>query len=126
MSTTLLTVTMAATVIIGLFLEAGVELYRRRLAAASFTAAAGFVTFHIAFIAIAWQAAATVAEEEPYPAVASLPTAAYDAPAWAAVAFLATGIILAALQWRRERVMKKQLEQFFERCLFGHNEAKED
>ncbi len=114
MSTIWLTVTVSIMFIVGLFAAAVTALYWRRLAAASVLAAAGFAILHLAFIAIAWRAAATVAEDAAYPAVASLPTAVYDAPAWAAVAFLATGIILAALQWRRERVMKKQLEQFFE------------
>ena len=74
MSTIWLTVTVSIMLIVGLFLRAAAELYRHRLVVASLLAAAGFAALHLAFIAIAWQAAATVAEEEPYPAVASLPT----------------------------------------------------
>ena len=123
MSTAPLTAVIVVTLVVGLFAAAGVTLYRRQLAAASLIAAAGFGVIHLGFVSMAWEAAAT---SEALPGIASLPTGIYDAPAWAAVAFLAIGVVLSVLQWRRERIMKKQLKELLEYCFFGHNEAKED
>ena len=113
MSSIPLTVVVVVVLIAGLFTAAGVALFRRRLPEAALTTA----------VAVAWKAAAT---SEALPGIASLPTGIYDAPAWAAVAFLAIGVVLSVLQWRRERIMKKQLKELLEYCFFGHNEAKED
>ena len=103
MSTIWLTITVSIMLIVGLFLRAAAELYRHRLVVASLLAAAGFAALHLAFIAIAWQAAATVAEEEPYPAVASLPTAAYDMSAWIALVLLVAAGIGCGARHIRER-----------------------
>lgn len=122
MSTAPLTAVTVVTLVVGLFAAAGVTLYRRQLAAASLIAAAGFGVIHLGFVSMAWEAAAT---SEELPAIASLPTAVYDAPAWAAVAFLATGIALSVLQRRREKALEKKFEKAFEH-LFGPYEAEED
>ena len=123
MSTITLTVVVVVVLIAGLFTAAGVALFRRRLPEAALTTAAALAAAHLTFVAVAWKAAAT---SEALPGIASLPTGIYDAPAWAAVAFLAIGVVLSVLQWRRERIMKKQLKELLEYCFFGHNEAKED
>jgi len=122
MSTTALTVVVVVALIAGLFAASVAALYRRQLAAASFIAAAGFGVMHLGFVSMAWEAAAT---SEELPAIASLPTAAYDIPAWAAVALLATGIALSVLQRRREKALEKKFEEAFEH-LFGPYEAEED
>lgn len=104
MSTVWLTVAVGVMLIVGLFLRAAAELYRHRsLVVVSLLAAAGFAALHLAFITIAWQAAATVAEEEPYPAVASLPTAVYDMPAWIALVLLVAAGIGCSARHIRER-----------------------
>ena len=123
MSSIPLTVVVVVVLIAGLFTAAGVALFRRRLPEAALTTAAVLAAAHLTFVAVAWKAAAT---SEALPGIASLPTGIYDAPAWAAVAFLAIGVVLSVLQWRRERIMKKQLKELLEYCFFGHNEAKED
>ena len=129
MSTTALTVVVVVALIAGLFAASVAALYRRRLAAAALAAAAICATAHIVFVSLAWEGAASMQGEESAaatPPISSLPTGIYDAPAWAAVAFLAIGVVLSVLQWRRERIMKKQLKELLEYCFFGHNEAKED
>lgn len=123
MSSIPLTVVVVVVLIAGLFTAAGVALFRRRLPEAALTTAAALAAAHLTFVAVAWKAAAT---SEALPGIASLPTGIYDAPAWAAIAFLAIGVVLSVLQWRRERIMKKQLKELLEYCFFGHNEAKED
>ena len=127
MSTVWLTDTLGIMLIVGLFLGAAAEFYRHRLATASLLAAAGFAALHFAFIAIAWRAAATVGEA-PYPAVASLPTAIYDLTAWIAVAFLATGIVLAVIQRHRRKAAEKEMAELLMH-FFGVNggdESEED
>ena len=136
MSTDILTAIVSATLVFGFGAVALRELYHRRLAAAALAAAATCAVAHVVFVMVAWKEAASAYLDAPLtmrqgeelaamPPISSLPTGAYDAPAWASLAFLATGIILAALQWRRERVMKKQLEQFF-KCLFEPDETEEN
>lgn len=103
MSTIPLTMVVVVVLIAGLFAASITALYRRQLEAASFIAAAGLTVLHLAFIAIAWQAAATVTEEEPYPAVASLPTTVYDTPAWIALVLLVAAGIECGARHIRER-----------------------
>lgn len=122
MSTTPLTMVVVVVLIAGLFAASITALYRRQLAAASFIAAAGLTVLHLAFIAIAWEAAAT---SETLPGIASLPTEVYDAPAWAAVAFLTTGIIGGIVHQIRRRRRREAIERYFENLL-GLYEADED
>ena len=96
-------------------------LYRRQLVKASVLAAAVSAVIHLAFVMSAWKEAA---EEVPYPGVSSLPTAVYDAPAWAAVVFLTTGIILEVIQRRRQKAAEKKLLEALMRS-FGVNEGNE-
>ena len=104
MSTTILTTITVYTLIGGLNVALLEALDRRQLVKASLFAAAMSAVIHLAFVMSAWKEAA---EEVPYPGASSLPTAVYDAPAWAAVVFLTTGIILAVIQRRRQKALKK-------------------
>jgi len=81
-------------------------------------AAAEFAVLHITLVMSAWKEAA---EEVPYPGASSLPTAVYDAPAWAAVVFLITGTVLAVIQWRRRKAAEKALAKAL-MDYFGLNE----
>ena len=96
-------------------------LYRRQLVKASVLAAAVSAVIHLVFVMSAWKEAA---EEVPYPGVSSLPTAVYNAPAWAAVVFLTTGIILEVIQRRRQKAAEKKLLEALMRS-FGVNEGNE-
>ncbi len=125
MSTTALTVVVVVVLIAGLFAASVAALYRRRLAAAALTTAAALAAAHLTFVAVAWEAAAT---SETLPGIASLPTGIYDAPAWAAVAFLATGIVLSVIQRRRQKALEKEMKEVLVH-FFGVNgggEAEED
>ena len=114
MSTIPLTVVVVVVLIAGLFAAAGAALFRRRLPEAALTTAAALAATHLTFVAVAWEAAANSYE---LPAIASLPTAVYDAPAWASVVFLTTSIVLGVIEWRRrkaaEKEMAKALMEFF-------------
>ena len=118
MSTTALTVVTVAILSGGLSTALAAALYRRRLAAASMFAAAEFAVLHITLVMSAWKEAA---EEVPYPGASSLPTAVYDAPAWAAVVFLITGTVLAVIQWRHRKAAEKALAKAL-MDYFGLNE----
>ena len=122
MSTTILTTITVYTLMGGLSAALLEALYRRQLVRASVLAAAEFGVIHIALVMSAWKEAA---EEVPHPGVSSLPTAMYDAPAWAAIAFLATGIVLAAIQRHREKVAEKKLMAALTKP-FGVNEPEEN
>lgn len=134
MSTTALTVVVSATLIVGLLILTIVALYRRRLAAAALAAAAMCATTHIVFVMSAWEGAASAyldahltmrwGESVAWPPISSLPTAAYDASAWAAVAFLATGIVLAVIQRHRRKAAEKEMAELLMH-FFGGNEPEE-
>ena len=122
MSTTALTVVVVVALIAGLFTAAGVALFRRRLPEAALTTAAALAAAHLTFVAVAWEAAAT---SETLPGIASLPTGIYDAPAWAAVAFSVTGIVLATIERHRRKVAEKEMTAALMH-FFGVNESKEN
>ncbi len=122
MSSIPLTVVVVVVLIAGLFTAAGVALFRRRLPEAALTTAAALAAAHLTFVAVAWKAAAT---SEALPGIASLPTGIYDAPAWAAVAFLATGIVLAVIQRHRRKAAEKEMAELLMH-LFGGDESEED
>ncbi len=125
MSTTILTTITVYTLMGGLSAALLEALYRRQLVRASVLAAAEFGVIHIALVMSAWKEAA---EEVPHPGVSSLPTAMYDAPAWAAIAFLATGIVLEAVKQHRREAAKKKLVKYLTHSLGvnGGNESEED
>lgn len=128
MSTTALTVVVVVALIAGLFAASVAALYRRRLAAAALAAAAICATAHIVFVSLAWEGAASMQGEESAaatPPISSLPTGIYDAPAWAAVAFLATGIVLAVIQRHRRKAAEKEMAELLMH-LFGGDESEED
>lgn len=125
MSTITLTVVVVVVLIAGLFTAAGVALFRRRLPEAALTTAAALAATHLTFVAVAWEAAAT---SETLPGIASLPTGIYDTPAWAAVAFLATGIVLGLIERHRRKVAEKEMAELLMH-FFGVNggdESEED
>lgn len=122
MSTTISTTITVYTLMGGLNAALLEALYRRQLVKASLFAAAVSAVIHIALVMSAWKEAA---EEVPYPGVSSLPTAVYDAPAWAAVVFLTTGVVLAAIQQHRREVAKKKLVKYLTHSL-GVNEPEEN
>ena len=121
MSTAILTTITVYILMGGLSAALTEALYRRQLVKASLFAAAVSAVIHIALVMSAWKEAA---EEVPYPGVSSLPTAVYDAPAWAAVVFLTTGIILAVIKRRRQKAAEKKLLEALVRS-FGVNEGDE-
>ena len=128
MSTTALTVVVVVALIAGLFAASVAALYRRRLAAAALAAAAMCATAHIVFVMSAWEGAASAYLDAPltmqsvaWPPISSLPTSAYDAPAWASVVFLTTSIVLAVVQWRRRKAAEKELAKALMN-FFGVNE----
>jgi hypothetical protein len=125
MSTEILTTITVFALVGGLSAALTGALHRRRLVRASVLAAAEFGVIHIALVMSAWKEAA---EEVPHPGVSSLPTAVYDAPAWAAIAFLATGIVLEAVKQHRREVAKKKLVKYLTHSLGvnGGNESEED
>ena len=122
MSTEILTIITVFALVGGLSAALTEALHRRRLVRASMFAAAEFGVIHIALVMSAWEVAA---EEVPYPVVSPLLTAACDAPAWVAIAFLATGIVLAAIQRHREKVAEKKLIAALTEP-FGVNEPEEN
>ena len=133
MSTAILTTITVYILIGGLSAALTDALYRRQLVEASLVAAAEFGAIHITLVMSAWKVAA---EEAPYPVVSPLLTAACDAPAWAAIVFLTTGIVLAAIQQHRRKAAEKKLleaqKMRFEKKLleaqmrsFGVNEGDE-
>ena len=125
MSTEILTTITVFALVGGLSAALTEALHRRRLVKASLFAAAMSAVIHLAFVMSAWKEAA---EEVPYPGVSSLPTAVYDAPAWAAIAFLATGIVLEAVKQHRREVAKKKLVKYLTHSLEvnGGNESEKD
>ena len=134
MSTEFLTTFVSVALIAGLFTLTIVKLYQRRLAAAAFAAAATCTTVHIVFVSLAWEGAmiaclnAPTMESVEWPPITSFPTAVYDAPAWAAVAFLITGIVLAVIQQYRKKVAEKKLVKYLTHSLGanGGNEPEKD
>lgn len=122
MSTEILTTITVFALVGGLSAALTEALHRRRLVRASVFAAAEFGVIHIALVMSAWKEAA---EEVPHPGVSSLPTAVYDATAWAAVVFLTTGVVLAAIQQHRREVAKKKLTAALMKS-FGVNESQEN
>lgn len=122
MSTEILTTITVFALVGGLSAALTEALHRRRLVRASVFAAAEFGVIHIALVMSAWKEAA---EEVPHPGVSSLPTAVYDATAWAAVVFLTTGVVLAAIQQHRREVAKKKLVKYLTHSL-GVNEPEEN
>lgn len=131
MSTEFLTTFVSVALIAGLFTLTIVKLYQRRLAAAAFAAAATCTTVHIVFVSLAWEGAmiaclnAPTMESVEWPPITSFPTAVYDAPAWAAVVFLTTGIVLAAIQRRRQKAAEKKLLEAVMRSFRRINEGNE-
>ena len=138
-STEILTLVAAVTLIAGLFVVAIVALYRRRLAKAALAAAALFAALHIVFVSLAWEGVAVAYLDAPltvqqwevaWPPISSLPTAAYDTSAWAAVVFLTTSIVLGVIEWRRRKAAEKEmagfLMNFFEVNESKENESEED
>lgn len=122
MSTEILTTITVYTLVGGLSAALTEALYCRQLAKASVLAAAEFAALHIILVMSAWKVAA---EEAPYPVASPLLTAVCDAPAWAAVVFLTTGIVLAAIQRHREKVAEKKLVKYLSHSL-GANEPEEN
>lgn len=118
-STEILTVVVSTALIVGLFVLTIVALYRRRLAAAALAAAATCAVVHIVFISLAWEGAASMRGEESaaMPPISSLPTGIYDAPAWAAVAFLVTGAIGGVVHQIRLRRRREDIKRYFEHLL---------
>ena len=123
MSTTALTMVVVVALIAGLFAASVMALYRRRLAAASLAAAAACAAAHVVLISLAWEGAASMRWDASaaMPPISSLPTGIYDTPAWAAVAFLAIGVVLSVLQWRRRKAAEKELAKALMN-FFGVNE----
>ena len=129
MSTAILTTITVYILIGGLSAALTDALYRRQLVEASLVAAAEFGAIHITLVMSAWKVAA---EEASYPVVSPLVTAACDAPAWAAIVFLTTGIVLTAIQQHRQKAAEKEAVMRFEKRLleaqmrsFGVNEGDE-
>lgn len=122
MSTAILTTITVYILIGGLSAALTDALYRRQLVEASLVAAAEFGAIHITLVMSAWKVAA---EEAPYPVVSPLLTAACDAPAWAAIVFLTTGIVLAAIQRRRQKAAEKKLLEAVMRSFRRVNEGNE-
>ena len=108
MSTAILTTITVYALMGGLSVALLEALYRRQLAKASVFAAAVSAVIHLVFVMSAWKVAA---EEAPYPVASPLLTAVLtavcDAPAWVAIVFFTTGIVLAAIQQHRREVAKK-------------------
>lgn len=133
-STDILTAIVSATLVFGFGAVALRELYHRRLAAAALAAAATCAVAHVVFVMVAWKEAASAyldahltmrwGESVAWPPISSLPTAAYDASAWAAVAFLATGIVLAVIQRHRRKAAEKEMAELLMH-FFGDNEPEE-
>lgn len=122
MSTEILTIITVFALVGGLSAALTEALHRRRLVRASMFAAAEFGVIHITLVMSAWEVAA---EEAPYPVASPLLTAACDAPAWAAVVFLTTGVVLATIQQHRREVAKKKLVKYLTHSL-GANEPEEN
>lgn len=125
MSTAILTTITVYILVGGLSAALTEALYCRQLAKASILAAAVSAAIHLVFVMSAWKEAA---EEAPYPVVSPLLTAVCDAPAWAAVAFLITGIVLAVIQQYRKKVAEKKLVKYLTHSLGanGGNEPEKD
>ena len=122
MSTEILTTITVFALVGGLSAALTEALHRRRLVRASMFAAAEFGVIHITLVMSAWEVAA---EEAPYPVVSPLLTAACDAPAWVAIAFLATGIMLGVVKQHRKKVAEKKLIAALMKS-FGVNEPQEN
>lgn len=122
MSTAILTTITVYILVGGLSAALTEALYCRQLAKASVLAAAVSAAIHLVFVMSAWKVAA---EEAPYPVASPLLTAVCDAPAWAAVIFLTTGIVLAAIQQHRKKVAEKKLIAALMKS-FGVNESQEN
>lgn len=122
MSTEILTTITIYILVGGLSAALTEALYCRQLAKASVLAAAVSAAIHLVFVMSAWKVAA---EEAPYPVASPLLTAVCDAPAWAAVIFLTTGIVLAAIQQHRKKVAEKKLIAALMKS-FGVNESQEN
>ncbi len=133
MSTNILTATVSVTLVVNLGVVAVMALHHRKLVEAAFAAAATCATAHIVFVMIAWKEAASAYLDAPptmrgeelaaMPPISSLPTAMYDAPAWAALAFLATGAVLAVIELHRIKA-EIELAEALTRSL-GVNEGDE-
>ena len=126
MSTTPLTIVVSCLLLLMTAIDAVISTWSRKAASAAFLVGGFFGVLHLLVLWVAEDAAlsATISQER-WPGIADLSTWVYDITAWIALAFLAIGVLLSVLQWRRERVMKKQLEQFL-KCLFEPDEAEEN
>lgn len=122
MSTTALTVVVAVTVLFGTAVSAVRTLWGRKAASAAFLAGGFFGVLHLLVLWVAEDAAlsATISKER-WPGIADLSTWVYDITAWTALAFLAIGVILSVIQWRRRKAAEKELAKALMN-FFGVNE----
>ena len=130
MSTEFLTTVVSIALIAGLFVVSVMELYKRRLAKSALSASAMCAALHVAFVYLAWSELAIAYlnaplsarrwEVEP-PSISLLPTAAYDASAWASVIFFTLAIVLRAVEFRRRKAAEKEMAAFLT-DLFGADE----
>ena len=138
MSTEILTLAVTVTLIAGLFTSSVMELYKRRLTKSALSASAMCAATHIAFIMVAWRAAAhgcfdshraiatmRLGELADWPPISLLPTAAYDFSAWASVIFFVIAIVLGAVEFRRRKAAEKEMAAFL-MDLFGANKSEEN
>lgn len=139
MSTEILTLVVTVTLIAGLFTSSVMELYKRRLMKSALSASAMCAATHIAFIMVAWRAAAhgcfdshraiatmRLGELADWPPISLLPTAAYDFSAWASVIFFTLAIVLGAIEWKLRKAAEKEMADFLKDILFGVNEPEEN
>ena len=135
MSTEILTLVAAVTLITGLFTISVMELYKRRLAKSALSASAMCAATHIAFVMVAWRSAANacfdshraiatmrLGELADWPPISLLPTAVYDFSAWASVIFFVIAIVLGAIEWKRRKAAEKEMAAFLMEY-FGANKG---
>ena len=135
MSTEFLTTVVSIALIAGLFVVSVMELYKRRLAKSALSASAMCAALHVAFVYLAWSELAIAYlnaplsarrwEVEP-PSISLLPTAVYDASAWASVIFFTLAIVLGAIEWKLRKAAEKEMAAFLKYILFGVNEPEEN
>ena len=137
MSTEILTLVAAVTLIAGLLSISVMELYKHRLAKSALSASAMCAATHIAFVMVAWRQAADacfdshraiatmqLGELAEWPPVSLLPTAAYDSSAWASIIFFMVAIVLGAVEWRKRKAAEKEMAAFL-MDLLGVDKSKE-